>query len=39
MIPKVRSATDAVARGVLQAVITDLAGLAAGEGTAVIRDA
>lgn len=39
MIPKVRSATDAVERGVLQAVITDLAGLARGEGTAVIRDA
>jgi acetylglutamate kinase len=39
MIPKVRSATEAVARGVYQAVITDLAGLAKGEGTAVIRDA
>ena len=37
MIPKVRSATDAVERGVLQAVITDLAGLVAGEGTAVVR--
>ncbi len=39
MIPKVRSATEAVASGVYQAVITDLAGLAKGEGTAVIRDA
>lgn len=39
MIPKVRSATEAVASGVHQAVITDLAGLAKGEGTAVIRDA
>jgi len=38
MIPKVRSATDAVLRGVHQAVITDLAGLAKGEGTAVIRE-
>lgn len=38
MIPKVRSATEAVASGVQQAVITDLAGLARGEGTAVIRD-
>ena len=38
MIPKVRSATEAVASGVYQAVITDLAGLARGEGTAVIRD-
>jgi acetylglutamate kinase len=37
MIPKVRSATDAVASGVHQAVITDLAGLARGEGTAVVR--
>jgi acetylglutamate kinase len=37
MIPKVRSATDAVERGVLQAVITDLAGLARGEGTAVVK--
>lgn len=36
MIPKVRSATEAVASGVYQAVITDLAGLAQGEGTAVI---
>ncbi len=39
MIPKVRSATEAVLNGVYQAVITDLAGLAKGEGTAVIRDA
>ncbi len=38
MIPKVRSATEAVERGVHQAVITDLAGLAHGEGTAVVRD-
>ena len=37
MIPKVRSATDAVTSGVHQAVITDLAGLARGEGTAVVR--
>lgn len=39
MIPKVRSATEAVASGVHQAAITDLAGLARGEGTAVVRDA
>lgn len=39
MIPKVRSATEAVASGVYQAMITDLTGLAKGEGTAVIRDA
>lgn len=39
MIPKVRSAIEAVVSGVHQAVITDLAGLARGEGTAVIRDA
>jgi acetylglutamate kinase len=37
MIPKVRSAVEAVAGGVHQAVITDLEGLAKGEGTAVIR--
>lgn len=37
MIPKVRAATDAVERGVSQAVITDLAGLATGSGTAVVR--
>lgn len=36
MIPKVRAATDAVTNGVQQAVITDLAGLAAGSGTAVV---
>ncbi len=39
MIPKVRSATEAVDRGVYQAVITDLDGLARGEGTAVVRGA
>jgi acetylglutamate kinase len=39
MIPKVRSATAAVAGGVAQAVITDLAGLARNEGTAVLREA
>ena len=39
MIPKVRSATEAVTSGVYQAVITDLDGLAKGEGTAVIREA
>ncbi len=38
MIPKVRSATEAVLSGVHQAVITDLIGLARGEGTAIIRD-
>jgi acetylglutamate kinase len=38
MIPKVRSATGAVVSGVHQAVITDLAGLAKGEGTAVVRE-
>jgi len=37
MIPKVRSATDAVASGVYQAVITDLDGLVKGEGTAVVK--
>jgi acetylglutamate kinase len=37
MIPKVRAALDAVASGVYQAVITDLSGLARGEGTAVLR--
>ncbi len=37
MIPKVRSATDAVERGVYQAVITDLAGLATGAGTAIVN--
>ena len=39
MLPKVRAATDAVVSGVQQAVITDLAGLAGGRGTAIIRDA
>jgi acetylglutamate kinase len=39
MIPKVRSAMDAVSGGVRQAVITDLAGLARDGGTAVIREA
>ena len=38
MIPKVRAATGAVESGVHQAVITDLAGLAKGEGTAVVRE-
>jgi acetylglutamate kinase len=38
MIPKVRSAMEAVVGGVHQAVITDLGGLARGEGTAVIRE-
>ncbi len=37
MIPKVRSATEAVQSGVYQAVITDLAGLARDSGTAIIR--
>jgi acetylglutamate kinase len=37
MIPKVRSATEAVLSGVHQAVITDLTGLAKDSGTAVIR--
>jgi acetylglutamate kinase len=37
MIPKVRSATEAVTRGVHQAVITDLAGLSSDNGTAVIK--
>ncbi len=39
MIPKVRSAMDAVSGGVRQAVITDLAGLARDGGTAVLREA
>lgn len=38
MLPKVRSATQAVSSGVQQAVITDLAGLVKGDGTAVIPD-
>jgi acetylglutamate kinase len=37
MIPKVRSAMEAVTSGVHQAVITDLAGLAKDGGTAVIK--
>lgn len=37
MIPKVRSATEAVSSGVYQAVITDLEGLAKDGGTAVIK--
>jgi acetylglutamate kinase len=37
MIPKVRSAIEAVERGVHQAVITDLTGLAKGEGTAIVQ--
>ncbi len=37
MIPKVRSATEAVLSGVYQAVITDLAGLANDGGTAIIK--
>lgn len=37
MIPKVRSATEAVLSGVYQAVITDLAGLAKDGGTAIIK--
>ncbi len=36
MLPKVRAATDAVTSGVHQAVITDLAGLVEGRGTAII---
>ena len=37
MIPKVRSAVDAVNEGVAEAVITNLAGLRSGTGTAVVR--
>ena len=37
MIPKVRSATKAVAAGVYQAVITDLDGLAQAGGTAIVK--
>lgn len=37
MIPKVRSATEAVQSGVYQAVITDLAGLVNDGGTAVVK--
>lgn len=36
MVPKVRSAIDAVRRGVAQAVITNLAGVQEGTGTGVI---
>jgi len=36
MIPKVRSAVDAVRNGVAQAVITNLAGIQDGAGTGVI---
>ncbi len=38
MIPKVRSATEAVESGVHQAVITDLMGLAADGGTAIVKE-
>ena len=37
MIPKVRSAMEAVSSGVHQAVITDLTGLAKDSGTAVVK--
>ncbi len=37
MIPKVRSATEAVLSGVYQAVITDLRGLSNDSGTAIIK--
>ncbi len=36
MIPKVRSAVEAVRRGVAQAVITNLAGVQEGEGTGIL---
>ncbi|MEA3337116.1 MAG: acetylglutamate kinase [Chloroflexota bacterium] len=36
MVPKVRSASEAVMNGVHQAVITDIAGLRSGRGTAVV---
>ena len=36
MIPKVRSAIEAVQNGVAQAVITNLAGVQEGSGTGVI---
>ncbi|MCB0080370.1 MAG: hypothetical protein KDE47_05550, partial [Caldilineaceae bacterium] len=39
MIPKVRSATHAVRNGVAQAVITNLAGAQADEGTGIIGTA
>ncbi|MCB0132642.1 MAG: acetylglutamate kinase [Caldilineaceae bacterium] len=38
MIPKVRSAVGAVRRGVAQAVITNLAGVQEGGGTAILGD-
>jgi acetylglutamate kinase len=38
MIPKVRSALEAVAAGVSRAVITDLDGLREGTGTAIVAD-
>lgn len=38
MIPKVRAAVDAVHQGVAEAVITDLAGLRAGTGTAIVAE-
>jgi acetylglutamate kinase len=37
MIPKVRSAMEAVTSGVHQAVITDLSGMAKDDGTAVVK--
>ena len=36
MIPKVRSAVDALHRGVVQAVITNLAGVQEGGGTGIV---
>ena len=36
MVPKVRSAVEAVRRGVLQSVITNLAGVQEGSGTSII---
>ncbi len=39
MIPKVRSAVQAVRGGVAQAVITNLAGLQEGSGTGIIGGA
>ncbi len=39
MIPKVRSAIHAVHSGVAQAVITNLAGIQEGGGTAVLGNA
>ena len=37
MVPKVRSATEAVSNGVYQAVITDLSGLVNDGGTAIVK--